>query len=48
MTKDLSIQNNEAYLAYQTLKPTKDIDKLEVINSLKILLDYLDNLSKNI
>lgn len=48
MTKDLSIQNNEAYLAYQSLKPTKDIDKLEVINSLEILWKYLDNLSKNI
>lgn len=48
MTKDLSTQNSEAYIAYQSLKPTKIIDKVEVISSLEIFWTYLDNLCRSI
>jgi hypothetical protein len=48
MTKNTSIQNNEAYEAYQTLKKSNDLDKLEVIQSIDSLRIYLESLSNSI
>jgi hypothetical protein len=48
MTKNISIQNNEAYEAYQILKRYSNIDKQDLIKALESLKSYLEKLCKNI